>query len=303
VATQSTIDSSNILQPKERINIFAKTLKAILKFYKKKPLGGLGLTILLIMIVMAVFAPIIADDPLQTNYNQMIQAPSFEHILGTDDLGRDLWSRIIYGARISLYVGFLSVSFGCGIGLVVGLVGAFYGGWVDTTLQRFIDAMMAFPSLILALTIVATLGSGIDKVIMAIGIVQIPRASRVVRSQALAIREMDYVTAARAIGCRDTRIMFLHILPQVIAPWLIIASAGLGTAILTEASLSFLGLGVPAPDPAWGGMLSGRARDYYTVAPWMAIWPGFFIAMAVYGFNLFGDALRDILDPRLRGSQ
>jgi peptide/nickel transport system permease protein len=303
VATQSTIDDSNILQQKVQQSIFLRAPKEIWKFVKKKPLGGVGLFILLLMCSMAIFAPIIADDPLQTNYNEMIAAPSMDHLFGTDDLGRDLWSRIIYGARISLYVGFLSVSFGCGIGFMIGLVCAFYGGAVDTSLQRVIDAMMAFPSLILALTIVATLGAGIDKVILAIGIVQIPRASRVVRAQALAIREMDYITAARAIGCGDIRIMVRHILPQVMAPWLIIASAGLGTAILTEASMSFLGLGVPAPDPAWGGMLSGRARDYYAVAPWMAIWPGVFIAMAVYGFNLFGDALRDILDPRLRGTQ
>ena len=303
MATQSTINSSDPLLRREQEKIYIRAPKGVLKFVKKKPLGGVGLFILLIMCFMAIFAPVIADDPLQTDYNQMIAAPSADHLFGTDDLGRDLWSRIIYGARISLYVGFLSVLFGSGTGCIIGLVGAFYGGSIDTFLQRIIDAMMAFPSLILALTIVATLGAGLDKVILAIAIVQVPRASRVVRSQALAIREMDYVTAAKAIGCKDTRIMMRHILPQVVAPWLIIASAALGTAILTEASLSFLGLGVPAPEPAWGGMLSGRARDYYAVAPWMAIWPGLFIALAVYGFNLFGDALRDILDPRLRGTQ
>lgn len=279
-----------------------RALKGLSRFIRTKPLGAVGLLIVTVMAVLALSADFIAGDPLLNNYNALTVPPSTEHWFGTDDLGRDLWARIVFGARISLYVGFLSVAFGSGIGGTLGIIGAFYGRTADTVIQRVVDAMMAFPSLILALTIVATLGAGLDKVIFAIAIVQIPRAARVVRSQALAIREMDYVSAARSIGATDTRIMFRHIFPQVVAPWLIIASAGLGTAIITEASLSFLGLGVPQPEPAWGGMLSGRARDYYAVAPWMAIWPGIAISLAVYGFNLFGDALRDVLDPRLRGT-
>ncbi|MDP6101985.1 MAG: ABC transporter permease, partial [Dehalococcoidia bacterium] len=228
--------------------------------------------------------------------------PSLTYWLGTDDLGRDMWARIVHGARISLYVGILAVAFGSGTGGVLGLMSAYYGGKVDIAMQRVFDAMMSIPTLIMALTIMAALGTGLNNVVLAIGIVQIPRANRIVRSQALAVKETEYVMAARAIGATNVRIMAQHIMPQCIAPWLIIASAALGTAIISEASLSFLGMGVPPPTPTWGGMLAGRGREYWQVAPWMAIWPGVAISLAVYGFNLFGDALRDILDPRLRGS-
>ena len=182
------------------------------------------------------------------------------------------------------------------------MLSAYYGGKVDAIIQRLMDALMAIPTLILALAIMAALGQSLFNVILAIGIVQIPRANRIVRSQALAVKESEYALAAQSIGAGDVRIMLQHILPQCVAPWLIIASAGLGTAIIAEASLSFLGLGIPPPQPAWGGMLSGPARDYYALAPWLAIWPGIAISLTVYGFNLFGDALRDVLDPRLRGT-
>jgi peptide/nickel transport system permease protein len=266
-------------------------------------LGAAGLFIVVVMTVLAASADWIAMDPLLNDYSVLTAPPSAEHWFGTDDLGRDLWARVVFGARISLYVGFLSVIFGSGLGGSLGIISAFYGGSIDTFIQRIMDAILSFPTLILALTIVATLGPSLNNVVLAVGFASIPRASRVVRSQALAIRSMDYVASARAIGATDTRIMFRHIFPQVVAPWLIIASAGLGGAILSEAGLSFLGLGVPQPEPSWGGMLSGRARDYYAAAPWMALWPGLAISLSVYGFNLFGDALRDVLDPRLRGTQ
>ena len=205
------------------------------------------------------------------------------------------------GARVSLLVGFASVAFGSGVGGILGIVSAWYGGRVDQITQRLMDTLMAIPTLILALAVTAALGQSLFFIIFAIGLVQIPRANRVVRSQALSIKEAQFVDAARALGAGNVRIMISHIMPQCVAPWLIIATGALGIAILTEATLSFLGLGVPPPAPSWGGMLSGPARDYFVVAPWMAIWPGLALTLAVYGFNLFGDALRDVLDPRLRG--
>jgi len=274
----------------------------IANFCVKKPLGAVGGGIILLMAMLAIFAPYIAPDPLEWTFSERLIGPSAGHWFGTDDVGRDTWSRVINGARISLYVGFLSVGFGSGIGGMIGIVSAYYGGKTDMALQRLMDAWMSFPTLILALTIMSALGTGLNNVVIAIGIVQIPRANRVVRSQALAVRQSEYALAAQSIGASDIRVMALHILPQCVAPWLIIATAGLGTAIISEASLSFLGMGVPPPEPSWGGMLAGRGRSYWYLAPWMAIFPGLAISIAVYGFNLFGDAIRDVLDPRLRGT-
>jgi peptide/nickel transport system permease protein len=286
----------------DNLPLFVRILKRIRSFIVRKPLGAAGGGIIVVMALLAIFAPIIARDPVEWFFKDRLQGPSFHYLMGTDDLGRDLWARIVHGARISLYVGFLAVGFGSGTGGVLGVVSAFYGGKVDIGIQRMMDAMMSIPTLIMALTIMAALGTSLNNVVIAIGVVQIPRANRVVRSQALAVKQSEFALAAQAIGCTDLRIMALHIFPQCIAPWLIIASAGLGTAIISEASLSYLGMGVPPPAPTWGGMLSGRGREYWQVAPWMAIWPGLAISMAVYGFNLFGDALRDVLDPRLRGT-
>ena len=284
-------------------DIFAKRVgKTVKTFVVRKPLGAVGGFIILVMIALAVFAPVIAGDPLFWNYGDEVQAPSTRYLLGTDDVGRDMWARIVNGAQISLYVGFLAVAFGSGTGGMLGIISAYYGGNLDILFQRLMDALMSIPTLILALAIMSALGTSLNNVVLAIGVVQIPRANRIVRSQAMAVKESEYALAARAIGAGDMRIMLQHIMPQCIAPWLIIASAGLGTAIVAEASLSFLGMGVPPPEPSWGGMLSGRGRDYYSIAPWMAIAPGVAISLAVYGFNLFGDALRDVLDPRLRGT-
>lgn len=275
----------------------------VVSFFKRKPLGAIGGTIIFVMVICAVFAPWVAThDPLDMDFKRVAENMSSEHWVGTDDWGRDVYSRIVYGARISLYVGLLSVLTGSLGGAIIGALSAYYGGIVDDLIQRFMDALMSIPTLILALAIMAALGQSLNNVVLAVAVPQLPRANRVVRSQALAVKESEYVLAARSIGATDMRIIFQHITPQCVAPWLIIATAALGTAIISEASLSFLGLGVPPPEPSWGSMLTGRVRNYYMVAPWLAIWPGLAIAFAVYGFNLFGDALRDVLDPRLRGS-
>jgi len=277
--------------------------KSLAGFTSRKPLGAAGLFIIVLMVLGAAAQPLITfHDPLSWDIPNKTAGPSLSNWMGTDDKGRDLWTRLVLGAQTSLFVGFGSVAFGSITGGLFGIVSAFYGGRVDAAIQRTMDALMAIPSLILALAIMAAMGQSLINVIIAVGVVQIPRANRVVRSQALSVNESEYALAAQAIGAGDVRIMLLHILPQCVAPWLIIATAGLGNAIIAEASLSFLGLGVPPPQPSWGGMLSGTGRDYYAVAPWLAIWPGLAITLAVYAFNLFGDALRDVLDPRLRGT-
>jgi len=286
-----------------RAPITVRLLRATRTFVVRKPLGAAGAFIILVMLGLAVLFPVVTfHDPLGWSIREKLEPPSMAHWLGTDEMGRDLWTRIVLGAQISLMVGFGAVGFGSISGALIGIVSAFYGGSVDAGIQRIMDALMSIPTLILALAIMAALGQSLFNVVLAVGIPQIPRANRVVRSQAMAVKESEYALAARAIGANDVRIMGLHILPQCVAPWLIIATAGLGTAIVAEASLSFLGLGIPPPQPSWGGMLSGTGRTYYAVAPWLAIWPGLALSMAVYGFNLFGDALRDVLDPRLRGT-
>ncbi len=295
--------SADILARREVPPLPTRIYKGVTRFLVRKPLGAAGALIILTMAGLAILAPIISFyDPLEWSISEKLEAPSALHWLGTDDKGRDLWSRIVLGAQISLMVGFGAVGFGSVSGAILGVVSAFYGGRVDAGIQRVMDALMSIPTLILALAIMAALGQSLVNVIIAVGIPQIPRANRVVRSQALAVNQSEYAMAAQAIGATDVRIMALHILPQCVAPWLIIATAGLGTAIIAEASLSFLGLGIPPPQPSWGGMLSGTGRTYYAVAPWLAIWPGLALSLAVYGFNLFGDALRDVLDPRLRGT-
>jgi peptide/nickel transport system permease protein len=276
--------------------------KGAIRFCVRKPLGAFGAFIILLLILVALIAPVISGNPNKWHMADAMQAPSATYWFGTNDLGQDLWAMMVYGARVSLYVGIVSVAFGSGTGGIIGLMSAYYGHRVDVTIQRIMDAMMAIPTLIMALAIMAALGQSLNNVVLAIGITIVPRANRIVRSQAMAVKESEYVMAARAIGAGDLRIMALHVFPQCVAPWLIIASAGLGTAIISEASLSFLGMGVPPTVPTWGGMLSTRGREYFVLAPWMAIWPGLGISLAVYGFNLFGDAIRDVLDPRLRGT-
>ena len=270
-------------------------------FVRQRPLGAIGAFIVLVMVVTAAAAGILAPyDPLETDYAAMLSAPGAGHWLGTDAFGRDVFSRLVYGSRTALMVGLGASLLGGTLGAVIGVASAYFGGRVDLFIQRIMDVLLAFPLIILALAVVAVLGTGVENVILAIAVPMIPRCARVVRSSALAVREMPYVDAARAAGFGHSRIILRHMLPNVMAPYLIMLTAFLGQAILLEASLSFLGLGVQEPIAAWGLMLRGAAVQFAETAPWMAIFPGLAISLAVFGFNLFGDSLRDALDPRLR---
>ncbi len=273
----------------------------LLDLMRRKPLGAAGAIIVIAMIVMAVFANFAAPyDPVANSFADMTQSPSWTHWLGTDQFGRDLLSRIIYGARTALFVGFSSSIIGAVTGLVLGVGSAYFGGRIDLVFQRVMDVFMAFPLIIMALAVVSIFGTGAQNVIIAITIPFIPRCARVVRSSALAIREVPYIDAARANGFSHMRIILRHMVPNVMAPFLIMITAFVGQAILLEASLSYLGLGVQEPTPAWGLMLQGGAEEYALSAPWMAIFPGLAITLGVFGFNLFGDAVRDVLDPKMR---
>jgi peptide/nickel transport system permease protein len=273
----------------------------LLDFIRRQPVGTLGMAIVLVIAVAGLGAEWIAPyNPTSNDFAAMTEAPSWTHLLGTDQLGRDIFSRIVFGARTALIVGFSSAIVGGFAGLVLGVGSAYFGGRLDLIMQRFMDILMAFPLIILALAIVSIFGTGVHNVIVAITIPLIPRCSRVVRASALPIREVPYVDAARACGFGHTRIILRHMVPNVMAPFLIMLTAFVGQAILAEASLSYLGLGVQEPVPAWGLMLQGGAEEYATTAPWIAIFPGLAIMLTVFGFNLFGDALRDALDPKLR---
>ena len=273
----------------------------LMTMVRSQPLGVAGGIIVLVMIFGAIFAPQLAPyDPELNDFEVMLGPPDAVHWLGTDEFGRDIFSRILWGARTAMVVGFTCAFVGATGGLLIGVTSAYFGGRVDIVLQRIIDVFIAFPGIILALAIVAVLGTGTQNVIIAITIPLIPNCARVVRSTALSIREIPYVDAARALGFSHARIVLRHMAPNVVAPYLIMLTTFLGQAILAEASLSFLGLGVQEPTPAWGLMLQGGAQEYAESAPWIPIFPGIAISLAVFGFNLFGDALRDILDPRLR---
>jgi peptide/nickel transport system permease protein len=274
------------------------------EFIRRRPLGAFGLLLMLVMIVAALFADRIAPyDPTALSFKDLLAPPSPAHLFGTDNFGRDVFSRLLYGARTALLVGFTASLVGCTLGLILGIIGAYVGGKVDQLIQRLMDVLLSFPLIVIAIAVVAALGTGEDKignVIAAITVPIVPRVSRVVRSSALAVVQMPYIEATRSVGTRATRIMFRHVAPNVFAPYLIMMTAFLGQAILLEASLSFLGLGVFEPTPSWGLMLRGAGMQFLERAPWLAIAPGIAISMAVFGFNLFGDSLRDALDPRLR---
>jgi peptide/nickel transport system permease protein len=272
------------------------------RFCRKKPLGAAGGVLMLLMVVMAVFADLLATaDPITTNAAHTLAKPSGQFWLGSDHLGRDIWSRIVYGARVSLLVGLGSTLLGSVLGGIIGLLSGYLGGRTDLIIQRVMDVLQALPLLVLALVMSAALGPSIPNVIVAISVPIIPRAARVIRSSVLAIREFAYIEAARALGVGHLRIAFQHILPNTVGPFIVLATAQLGSAILVEAALSFLGLGVPEPSPSWGRMLSVSATEYAQKAPHLVLFPGFAISLAVFGANLLGDALRDSLDPRLRG--
>ncbi|MBL8698723.1 MAG: ABC transporter permease [Alphaproteobacteria bacterium] len=283
-----------------------KRSSAMLRFARTQPLGLVALAVIAAMMAAGVLAEIAAPyDPVAIDFAAMLAAPSAEHWAGTDAFGRDILSRLIYGARTALSIGFLSSFVGCTLGAAIGVASAYFGGRVDDAIQRVNDVLLSFPIVVLALVVVAMLGRnlvlGVDlNLILAIAIPIVPKVVRVVRAAALSIREMPYVDAARAGGYSHARIIFRHMAPNVVAPYLIMLTAYIAQAILLEASLSFLGLGVVEPTPSWGLMLAGNAADFYREAPWMIVFPGVAISLAVFAFNLFGDSLRDWLDPKFR---
>ena len=274
---------------------------ALVHFMRRYPLGAIGALIMLLFIATALFADQISSyDPTSTNPRVSLARPGEQHMLGADFMGRDVFARIVYGARISLAVAIGATALGCLIGVSVGLLSGFFGGWVDLIVQRLIDIMQALPLLVMALIMAASLGPSLGNTIVAIAIPLVPNVARVIRSNTLALREMPFVEAARAVGMSEARIAIQHVLPNTLAPLIVLATAQFGSAILVESALAFLGLGVPEPHPSWGRMLSESAAEYVRTAPWLVIFPGIAISMVVFGTNLLGDAVRDILDPRQR---
>ena len=303
-----TTIQNNVLEASDRLKGLAVVRRRggwrrARRLMRSQPLGTAGLIIIAMLVLMAVFAPLVAPyDPTSTEFRSL-RAPSANNWFGTDDKGRDLLSRVIHGSRTSLQVGIIATFVGVVGGTLVGLMSGYFGGWTDTLFQRLMDAMQAFPTLILALIMVAVVGSSIFNLMVVVGIAIIPGVGRIIRGIVLSEKQNQYVEAARAVGASSGRIVFRHILPNLAAPLIIIATSLLAGAILVEAALSFLGLGTPPPTPSWGGDLSGQTRRYFTHAPWMAIFPGTALSLVVLGFNLLGDAMRDVLDPRLRGSR
>jgi len=299
MSSASPIDTAAI--PDDDRALRRSVWQRMASFCVREPMGTFGLFLVLLMAFAAVTADWLAPfDPTSNDFGAMTEPPSWEHLLGTDPFGRDVFSRILFGAQTAMIVGFTCAILGGFAGLVIGVASAYFGGWFDMVLQRVLDVLMAFPLIILALAVVAIFGTGVHNVIVAITIPLIPRCARVVRSSALAIREVPYVDAARACGFGPWRIIMRHMVPNVMAPFLIVITAFVGQAILAEASLSYLGLGVQEPTAAWGLMLQGGAEEFASTAPWVAIFPGIAIALTVFGISLFGDALRDALDPKLR---
>jgi peptide/nickel transport system permease protein len=285
----------------EHVAVEVRRGRALWTVIKRKPLGMASAALILLLVLTAIFADVLAPyDPLAAQPEIRLAAPSWAHLFGTDDIGRDVFSRVIHGSRISLWVGLLAVGIGTLAGTIIGLVSGYWEGRLDMILQRVMDALMTLPGLILALAIVSVLKPSTTNAMLAIAVVIIPGNSRIVRGAVLSAKQNRFVEAAQAIGCRDLRIIGTHILPNVTAPILIIASIWLGNAILIEASLSYLGVGTQPPTPSWGLMLSSTGRAFMEQAPWLAIFPGLAISLAVFGFNLFGDTLRDAWDPKLR---
>lgn len=268
--------------------------------FKKNKIAVIGFCIVLFFILLAVFAPWIAKEGIneQDMANRLLP-PSGDNWLGTDDLGRDILSRVIFGARISLWVGFFSVIGSIVVGSLLGIIAGYYGRWIDTIISRFFDIMLAFPSILLAIAIVAVLGPSLRNALIAIAIINVPNFGRLIRSKVLSIKEDEYITAAKAVGMKDTRILFHHILPNSMAPVIVQGTLAVATAILEAAALGFLGLGAQPPDPEWGKMLAD-SKNYLQTAPWTMIFPGIAIMLTVLGFNLMGDGLRDAMDPKMK---
>jgi peptide/nickel transport system permease protein len=275
----------------------------VVLFFREKPLGALAALVLLLMVLAAAFAePLATYDPIRTDAEHTLAPPDRAHWFGTDNLGRDIYSRIIYGARVSLAVGIASSFLGAVFGGIIGVISGYFGGWLDLTTQRIMDILQGLPLLVLAMVMAAALGPSIGNVIVAISVPIIPRAQRVIRGSVLAIREFAYIEAARALGIGHLAIAFRHVLPNTVGPFIVLMTAQFGSAILVEAALSFLGLGVPEPYPSWGRMLSVSAAEFAQKAPWLVLFPGTAISLVVFASNLLGDAVRDKLDPRLRGA-
>jgi len=278
---------------KEKRQLFFRTIGQ----NKAAVVGGF---IILFYILMTILAPVLAPfDPFEIELEDKLQGPSAEHWMGTDDKGRDILSRILYGSRLSLAVGFSSVLFGAFFGILLGLIAGYYGKWVDTIISRSLDVMLAFPGILLALAIISALGPSLINVTIAVGVFSIPLFARIVRGSTMEVKNLEYIDAIRTLGANDFIIIFRHIFPNILSPIIVQGSLRLATAILSAAGLSFLGLGAQPPSPEWGAMLSS-GRDFLFTAPYMAIFPGIMISILVLGFNLFGDGLRDALDPRMK---
>lgn len=277
-----------------------RTMSSVVRALLRRPAGATGIVVIILVVLAALFADVVAThDPLDTNPPNAFASPSASNLLGTDNLGRDTFSRVIYGSRTALFVGFISVGIGIVVGIPIGLYSGFFGGWHDESAMRLMDALYAFPAILLALVVIATIGAGMINVSIAIGVTFVPAFSRIVRGSTLSVVAQDYVTAASAVGAGSGRILFRHVLPNVMAPVIVQASLGLAFAIIAEASLSYLGLGAQPPDPSWGLMLQSAQR-YIHSHVWLAVYPGVTIVIVVLAWNLLGDALRDVLDPRLR---
>lgn len=296
----NTVQALSIPEAPPRPSSLPRSLALTLRFCRQKPLGAIGAVIVLALIVMAVFADRIAPYAYDESVARM-KPPSVKYWMGTDNLGRDIWSRVVFGARISVTVGFSTVLLATVLATIIGVSSAYLGGAYDILVQRVVDAWMSFPALVIVLSMLAALGPGLLNLILALSILGAAGTSRVIRGAALSTMQNPYVEAARALGAGHARVILRHVLPNVMATVIILATIGLGTVILAESALSFLGFGIPPPYPSWGGMLSGSGRTFMYHAPWMALWPATAISLAVFGFNMFGDALRDLLDPRLRG--
>jgi len=307
LSTTATLDVNRAASASARARrggVAGRWARALGRFAVRKPLGAIGAVIVIAMLIMAVFAERIAPYSYdETIRGARMRPPSAAHWLGTDNLSRDLWSRIVYGARVSVTVGFATIALGIAAATAIGVSSAYFGGSYDLVLQRIVDAWLSFPYLVIILSVMAVLGPGRLNLIVSVAIIAAATNSRVIRGAALSVMQSQFVEAARAMGCGHARIILRHVLPNVTATIIILATIGLGAVILAESALSFLGFGVPPPYPSWGAMLSGSGRTYMLRAPWMAIWPGVAISLAVFGFNMLGDALRDVLDPRLRGSR
>jgi peptide/nickel transport system permease protein len=297
------IDAVAAVEPAPKAWALPSPVRKLLLFCRRKPLGALGGILVLVMLVMAVGAPWIAryafDESIQ---GARMKSPDTQFWMGTDNLSRDMWSRVVYGARVSVTVGFITIALAILLATAVGVSSAYLGGAYDIAVQRVVDAWMSFPYLVIILSIMSVLGPGLFNLILSLSVLVAAQFARVIRGSTLSVMQNPYIESARALGSGHPRIIARYVLPNIAATIIILATIGLGGVILAESSLSFLGLGVPPPQPSWGAMLAGSGRSYMQRAPWMAIFPGAAISLAVFGFNMLGDALRDVLDPRLRGT-